>query len=94
MKMKQINSAKLRAIGYEARKRLLQVQLDHGTTLQFSSVGDEVWRRFSSSGAAWSFYRDNIKERFPTGVFRLRRRLTPVRSMRCLGRSSRVLRSA
>jgi hypothetical protein len=23
-----------------------------------------VWRRFSTSGAAWSFYRDNIEEEF------------------------------
>lgn len=62
--MKKINSGKLRAIGYDARARILQVQLDNGETLQYSSVGDDIWRRFSSSGAAWSFYRDNIEEEF------------------------------
>lgn len=65
MEMKQINSGKLRAIGYDAGERLLRVQLDDGTTLQYSGVGEAVWRRFSSSGAAWSFYRDNIDEQFP-----------------------------
>ena len=64
MEMKKINSGKLRAIGYDARARILQVQLDNGDTLQYSGVGDDLWRRLSSSGAAWSFYRDNIEEEF------------------------------
>ncbi len=64
MEMKPINSGKLRAIGYDARKRILQVKLDTGVTLQHSGVGEDLWRRLSSSGAAWSFYRDNIEEEF------------------------------
>jgi hypothetical protein len=64
MEMKKINSGKLRAIGYDARARNLQIQLDNGDTLQYSSVGEDIWRRLSTSGAAWSFYRDNIEEEF------------------------------
>lgn len=64
MEMKKINSGKLRAIGYDARARILQVQLDNGDTLQYSGVGDDVWRRLSNSGAAWSYYRDNVEEEF------------------------------
>ena len=64
MEMKKINSGRLRAIGYDARARLLQVQLDDGSTLQYSGVGEETWRSLSSSGAAWSYYRDNIVEEF------------------------------
>jgi hypothetical protein len=64
MEMKKINSGKLRAIGYDAKARILQVQLDNGDTLQYSGVGEDLWRRLSSSGAAWSFYRDNIEEEF------------------------------
>jgi hypothetical protein len=64
MEMKKIHSGKLRAIGYDARARLLQVQLDNGDTLQYSGVGEDLWRRLSNSGAAWSFYRDNIEEEF------------------------------
>ncbi len=59
-----MNSGKLRAIGYDARARLLQVQLDNGSMLQYSGVGEDLWRRLSSSGSAWSFYRDNIEEEF------------------------------
>jgi hypothetical protein len=62
MEMKRINSGKLHAIGYDARTRVLQVQLDNGSTLQYSGVGEDTWRRFSTSGSAWSFYRDNIEE--------------------------------
>ena len=64
MDMKKINSGKLRAIGYDARARVLQVQLDDGSVLQYKGVGDETWRRLSTSGSAWSFYRDNIEEEF------------------------------
>jgi hypothetical protein len=64
MEMKPINSGKLRAIGYDARARILQVKLDTGAILQYNGVGDDLWRRLSSSGAAWSFYRDNIEEEF------------------------------
>ena len=48
MDMKKINSGKLRAIGYDARARLLQVQLDDVSMLQYSGVGEEAWRRLSS----------------------------------------------
>jgi hypothetical protein len=64
MEMKRINSGKLRAIGYDASARVLQVQLDDGSMLQYSNVGGDTWRRLGSSGAAWSFYRDNIEEEF------------------------------
>ncbi len=74
MEMKQLSSGKLRAIGYDARARMLQVQLDDGSTLQYSGVGEEVWRRLSTASSAWSYYRDNIEEEFtakrvsPAGV--------------------------
>ncbi|MFA6969901.1 MAG: KTSC domain-containing protein [Gallionella sp.] len=62
--MKKINSGKLRAIGYDARAKILQVRFDDGSTLQYSGVGEDTWRRLGSSGAAWSFYCDNIEEEF------------------------------
>ena len=64
MEMKKINSGRLRAIGYDGRTRMLRVQLDDGSTLQYGDVGEDTWRRFSSSGAAWIFYRDNMEEEF------------------------------
>lgn len=64
MEMIKINSGKLRAIGYDAKDQVLQVQLDDGSMLQYSGVREETWRRLRNSAAAWSFYRDNIEEEF------------------------------
>jgi len=64
MDMKRINAGKLRAIGYDARERLLRVEFDDGTAIDYSGVGAEVWRKLSSSGSPWSYYRDNIEEEF------------------------------
>jgi hypothetical protein len=64
MDMKRINAGKLRAIGYEPRERMLRVEFDDGSAIDYTGVGLEVWRRLSTSGAAWSFYRDNIEEEF------------------------------
>ena len=64
MDMKKINAGKLRAIGYEPRERLLRVEFDDGSAIDYANVGSDLWKRFSTSGAAWSFYRDNIEEEF------------------------------
>ncbi len=73
MEMKRINAGKLRAIGYDARERQLRVEFDDGTAIDYSGVGAEVWRRLSTSGAAWSFYRDNIEEEYTGKASRVRR---------------------
>lgn len=64
MQMTRINAGKLRAIGYDASTRTLRVELDDGNALEYNGVGADLWRRFNSSGAQWSFYRDNIEEEF------------------------------
>lgn len=64
MEMKKIHSGKLRAAGYDPRQRILRVELEDGTAIDYSGVDAETWRRLSTSGAAWSFYRDNIEEEF------------------------------
>jgi len=64
MEMKRINSGKLRAIGYDARQRILRVELEDGSAIDYSGVGAEVWRTLSTTGSAWSYYRDNIEEEF------------------------------
>ena len=64
MDMKRIHSGRLRAVGYDERQRLLRVELDDGSAIEYSGVGDEIWRRLSSSGSAWSYYRDNVEEEF------------------------------
>jgi hypothetical protein len=62
--MRKISSGRLRAIGYDASKRLLCVQFDDGATLEYEGVGQEIWRRLSTANSAWSVYRDNVEEEF------------------------------
>lgn len=64
MDMTNISAGKLRAIGYDAKSRTLRVQMDDGKMLEYSGIGEELWRRFRNSGSQWSFYRDNIEEEF------------------------------
>lgn len=64
MEMKRLNSGRLRAAGYERGTRTLRVELDDGSAVEYSGVGEEVWRRLAQSGSAWSFYRDAIEEEF------------------------------
>ena len=64
MDMKKISSGKLRAIGYDAGSRTLRVQMDDGTTLEYANIGNEIWRRLSTSSSPWSVYRDNVEEEF------------------------------
>lgn len=64
MEMKRINAGKLRAIGYDPRERILRVEFEDGTAMDYSGVGAEVWRKFSNSNSSWSYYRDNIEEEF------------------------------
>ena len=66
MEMTRISSGKLRAIGYDAGGRVLQVQMEDGSSLQYNGIGNELWRRLRDSASAWSFYRDNIEEDFPS----------------------------
>ncbi len=62
MDLVKVSAGKLRTIGYEAKTRTLRVELDDGSALEYANVSEDLWRRFKSSGAQWSFYRDNIEE--------------------------------
>jgi hypothetical protein len=64
MEMKRINAGKLRAIGYDPRERTLRIEFEDGSAIDYEGVGQEVWRRLSTTGSAWSYYRDNIEEEF------------------------------
>ena len=66
MEMKRLNSGRLAAAGYDSRERVLRVEFSDGQVIEYTGVGDEVWRRLSTSGAAWSYFRDNIEEDFAT----------------------------
>jgi hypothetical protein len=64
MEMKRVSSGKLRALGYDAGARLLRVELDNGSVLEYSGVPQETFRRLSGSASMWSFFRDNVEEEY------------------------------
>jgi len=64
MDMKQVNAGKLRAIGYDHGTRLLRVEFDDRRLIEYAGVPSETWRRLSSAGSMWSYFRDNIEEEY------------------------------
>ncbi len=64
MEMKQVNAGKLRAIGYDAGGRLLRVEFDDRRLVEYAGVPQETWRRLSTSGSMWSYFRDNIEDEY------------------------------
>ncbi len=64
MDMKNVNAGKLRAIGYDASARVLRVEFDDGKNIEYAGVPQETYRRLSTSGSMWSYFRDNIDEEY------------------------------
>jgi len=65
MERKKIGRGGIRSAGYDRGTRELEIELDSGTIVRHSGVGEEIARRFLSSAAPASYYRDNIEEEFP-----------------------------
>jgi len=64
MEMKKVNAGNLRAIGYDEQDRRLRVELGNGLLVDYTGVSLDTWRRFSTSSAMWSYFRDNIEENY------------------------------
>jgi hypothetical protein len=64
MEMRQVNAGRLRAIGYDAGARILRVEFDDRKQLEYAGVPAETWRRLSTAGAMWSYFRDNIEDEY------------------------------
>jgi hypothetical protein len=65
MERKRISSAKIRAIGYNARAQVLEVEFNDGRVLAYSGVSPEVHRRFMTAPSPVSFFEDKIAEDYP-----------------------------
>ena len=64
MEMKRVSGGNLRAVGYDAARRTLVVELTNGT-FEHPGVSADTHRRFVTASSPWSFYRDNIDEEYP-----------------------------
>ena len=64
MERKRINSSKLRAVGYDPKSRVMEVELRDGTVLAYSGVSQEVHRQFMNAPSPTSYYDDKIADEF------------------------------
>jgi hypothetical protein len=65
MERKPIKRGGIRSAGYDRDRRELEIEFDSGAVVRHSGVGEEIARRFLTSAAPASYYRDNIEEEFP-----------------------------
>lgn len=61
---KPIRRGGIRSAGYDRGARILEIEFDTGSIVQYCGVGDEIARRFLTSGSPVSYYRDNIEDEF------------------------------
>ena len=65
MERKKANSSTIRAVGYDERGRVLEVEFNDGRINQYTGVSPEVYRRLISAPSIVSYFRDNVEESFP-----------------------------
>jgi hypothetical protein len=66
MERKRISSAKIRAIGYDARAQVLEIGFNDGRVVAYSGVSPEVHRRFMAAPSPVSFFEDKIADEYPS----------------------------
>lgn len=66
MDRNKVNSSSIRAVGYDERSRVLEVEFNDGRINQYTGVSPEVHRRLMSAPSIVSYFRDNVEESFPT----------------------------
>jgi len=64
MERKRINASNIRAVGYDVRDRMLEIEFSNGGIYQYSGVSEEVHRRLVNAPSPGSYFRDNIEENF------------------------------
>ena len=64
MERKKVNSSSIRAIGYDERGSVLEVEFNDGRINQYTGVAPEVHRRLMSAPSIVSYFRDNVEESF------------------------------
>ena len=64
MERKRVSSSKVRAIGYDERQQLLEVEFTNGQVWQYTRVSPEVHRRFMAAPNPTTFYDDRIADEY------------------------------
>jgi hypothetical protein len=64
MERRRVNSSKLRAVGYDEKSQVLEIEFSNGQVFQYLKVYPEVYRRFMAAPNPTSFYDDKIAEEY------------------------------
>jgi hypothetical protein len=64
MERKRINSSKIRAVGYDPKSQVLEVELRDGAVIAYRGVSQEVHRQFMNAPSPTSYYEDKIADEF------------------------------
>jgi hypothetical protein len=66
MERKRVNSSKIRAVGYDPKSQLLEVEFTDAKLVQYRGVSPEVHRQFLAAPSPTSFFEDKINESYPS----------------------------
>ena len=66
MERKRVNSSKIRAVGYDPKSQMLEVEFSDGKMLAYRGVSPEVHRQFMAAPSPTSFFEDKIDESYPS----------------------------
>ena len=66
MERKRVNSSKIRAVGYDPKSQLLEVEFTDAKLVQYRGVSPEVHRQFMAAPSPTSFIEDKIDESYPS----------------------------
>ena len=64
MERKRISASNIRAVGFDSRNRLLEIEFSNGSIVQYSGVSDEAHRRLVNASSPGSYFQDNIEDNF------------------------------
>jgi hypothetical protein len=65
MERKRISSSKIRAVGYDPRQQVLEVEFNDGRVMAYTGVSPEVHRGFMNAPSPVSYFEDKIADEYP-----------------------------
>jgi hypothetical protein len=65
MERKRMNSSRIRAVGYDSKQQVLEIEFSDGRITSYRGVSAEVHRQFVNAPSPVSFFEDKIAENYP-----------------------------
>jgi len=63
--MFEVESSNIKAIGYDAKAKILRISFKAGATYDYSKVPKEIFGSFMASGSIGRFFFSEIKSKYP-----------------------------